>query len=96
MAILIILKCRMSEQWLSEKNVNKFRKRFPELAIRKVTTWGHSKALWCFTGMYVVHSYGYELNEDWDGDGKYIGTVEVPGSWKKEYGENYVFNPEDI
>lgn len=86
----------MSEQRLSEKNVNKFRKRFPELQIRKVTTWGHDKALWCSTGMYIVHADKYELCEDWNGDGKYIGNPGVPSTWKEEYGENYIFNPGDI
>ena len=86
----------MSEQRLSEKNAEKFRKKFPDLTIFKVTTWGHSKALWCEEGLFITNGVELEKNEDWDGHGRYIGTPGVPGNWKKEYGEDYIFNPEDI
>ena len=86
----------MSEQRLSEKNTNKFRRQFPDLPILKVTTWGHCKALWCTTGLFIWDGEKIELSEDWNGFGRYIGTPSIPSNWKKEYGENYVFSPGDI
>jgi len=87
----------MSEQRLSEKNTNKFRKLFPDLTILKATTWGHNKALWCEEGLFITDGVDLEKDEDWDGHGHFIGTPSgPPRTWKEEYGENYIFNPGDV
>lgn len=83
----------MSEQRLSLKKTFKYREKYPELKILKVTTWGHDKALWCVTGLYILSNGELELHESWDGYGRVIGDVLKDITWKKEFGEEYKYEP---
>jgi hypothetical protein len=86
----------MSNQRLSEKNTNKYRKLFPDLTILKATTWGHSKALWCETGLFIFQDDKLILNEDWNGFGHSISCPMKSVTWTEVYGKEYIYNPEDI